>query len=673
MREVLGRADEVVGGGRDRRRRHRRRDLPVRPATRRRVDAGRPRRHRRRLGLRRLRRGCGLRAGPVGGRVGRARAAAVRRLRRRRVRGRAHLRRHPRRVRREGGPADLPRARRDRRRHRGRPTRRAGDGDRASGPGVAGSPARRTPEESGRIARQRARRPTRSPTTRSACSSRGTARPSPTDPTASAAARGCGSSSGRSRRRRGCSSSAPSTSRPRWPGSARSSATTSPSATRGPSSPPTRGSRTPTRSWSSGRTSTSPRRSRPGRIDGRTVICVLTHDPKFDVPVLEMALRLPEVAYVGAMGSRRTHDDRLARLREAGVTEEELARLSSPIGLDLGARTPEETAVSIAAEIIAGRWGGTGDRLSATAGRIHAHAAPASRAADHGRGRSLPAPDGHAARRGRLGGRLRVQRDRAGRPPRAAVAVDDLHRLGRRPGPGLAGRSSEGDRFDPAAATSYDVMVAGLHPVAAMVEQPAEQAGVQLALHPLAAQALLGCRPASCRCGRPRSRGARSGGRELHDRVGAAGPGRLARRGAGMGACRSGRRPAYLRATGGGRGLAGGRPPRAGAGSRTSPEVLLSPRQLRTLMDRRDRPVAEAAVPVSSGSTAWSRGSPRGPHPRRGRRGDAVMPTRATSPASSGRWRGAPRRSGWPRSAETSKTGGTATGQNDRHDRDWHD
>jgi xanthine dehydrogenase accessory factor len=112
-----------------------------------------------------------------------------------------------------------------------------------------------------------------------------------------------------------------------------------------------------------------------GRVDGRTVICVLTHDPKFDVPVLELALRLPHVAYVGAMGSRRTHDDRLARLREAGLTDDELARLSSPIGLDLGARTPEETAVSIAAEIIAGRWGGTGDRLSHTDGRIHEHAA----------------------------------------------------------------------------------------------------------------------------------------------------------------------------------------------------------------------------------------------------------------------------------------------------------
>ncbi len=108
-----------------------------------------------------------------------------------------------------------------------------------------------------------------------------------------------------------------------------------------------------------------------GRIDGRAVIAVLTHDPKFDVPVLEVALRLPEVAYVGAMGSRRTHDDRLERLVEAGLSEAELARLSSPTGLDLGARTPEETAVSIAAEIIAMRWGGAGDRLSVQEGPIH--------------------------------------------------------------------------------------------------------------------------------------------------------------------------------------------------------------------------------------------------------------------------------------------------------------
>jgi xanthine dehydrogenase accessory factor len=110
-----------------------------------------------------------------------------------------------------------------------------------------------------------------------------------------------------------------------------------------------------------------------GRVDERTVLCVLTHDPKFDVPLLEVALRLP-VAYVGAMGSRRTHDERLERLREAGLTAEEIGRLSSPIGLDLGARTPEETAVSIAAEIIAGRWGGSGERLAGTEGPIHATA-----------------------------------------------------------------------------------------------------------------------------------------------------------------------------------------------------------------------------------------------------------------------------------------------------------
>jgi xanthine dehydrogenase accessory factor len=105
-------------------------------------------------------------------------------------------------------------------------------------------------------------------------------------------------------------------------------------------------------------------------VDARTVICVLTHDPKFDVPLLEVALRT-DAAYIGAMGSRRTHDDRLARLREEGVTEDELARLASPIGLDIGARTPEETAVSIAAEIVAHRWGGSGARLTDTAGPIH--------------------------------------------------------------------------------------------------------------------------------------------------------------------------------------------------------------------------------------------------------------------------------------------------------------
>ncbi|MBB2990680.1 xanthine dehydrogenase accessory factor [Mycolicibacterium iranicum] len=108
-----------------------------------------------------------------------------------------------------------------------------------------------------------------------------------------------------------------------------------------------------------------------GAVDARTAICVLTHDPKFDVPVLEVALRLPEAGYIGVMGSRRTHEDRLERLRDAGLTDAELDRLASPIGLDLGARTPEETAVSIAAEIIAQRWGGGGRPLSETGGRIH--------------------------------------------------------------------------------------------------------------------------------------------------------------------------------------------------------------------------------------------------------------------------------------------------------------
>ena len=119
-----------------------------------------------------------------------------------------------------------------------------------------------------------------------------------------------------------------------------------------------------------------------GLVDERAVICVLTHDPKFDVPLLEVALRAPRIAYIGAMGSRRTHDDRLRRLREAGVGETELERLHSPIGLDLGSRTPEETAVSIAAEIIALHWGGSGEPLGRLGDRIHHDdlAEPVSRA-----------------------------------------------------------------------------------------------------------------------------------------------------------------------------------------------------------------------------------------------------------------------------------------------------
>ncbi|MCX5403759.1 XdhC family protein [Streptomyces sp. NBC_00335] len=110
--------------------------------------------------------------------------------------------------------------------------------------------------------------------------------------------------------------------------------------------------------------------SSAGTVDGRTVLCVLTHDAKFDVPLLELALKLP-VAYVGAMGSRRTHEDRNKRLREVGVTELELARLRSPIGLDLGARSPEETALSIAAEIVANRRGGSGAALTGAHIPIH--------------------------------------------------------------------------------------------------------------------------------------------------------------------------------------------------------------------------------------------------------------------------------------------------------------
>jgi len=112
-------------------------------------------------------------------------------------------------------------------------------------------------------------------------------------------------------------------------------------------------------------------------VDERTALCVLTHDAKFDIPLLRLALDLP-VAYIGAMGSRRTHDERMRRLREQGLTEQQLARLRSPIGLDLGASTPEETAVSITAEIIAQAHHGTGRPLTQVTGPIHRPSEPAS-------------------------------------------------------------------------------------------------------------------------------------------------------------------------------------------------------------------------------------------------------------------------------------------------------
>ncbi|MEU5168097.1 XdhC family protein [Streptomyces mutomycini] len=106
-------------------------------------------------------------------------------------------------------------------------------------------------------------------------------------------------------------------------------------------------------------------------IDPTTAVCVLTHDPRFDIPVLTRALR-SAAGYVGAMGSRRTHEDRVARLRAAGTTEAQLAVLRSPIGLDLGGRGAAETALSVLAEIVAVRRGGSGLPLSAGTRPIHA-------------------------------------------------------------------------------------------------------------------------------------------------------------------------------------------------------------------------------------------------------------------------------------------------------------
>jgi xanthine dehydrogenase accessory factor len=103
----------------------------------------------------------------------------------------------------------------------------------------------------------------------------------------------------------------------------------------------------------------------------RDAVCVLTHDNKFDVPAVQAALATA-VGYIGVMGSRTTHEKRLQRLLEAGVAPGDLDRLMSPIGLDLGARTPEETAISICAEIIARRTGKAAPSLKHSDGPIHA-------------------------------------------------------------------------------------------------------------------------------------------------------------------------------------------------------------------------------------------------------------------------------------------------------------
>jgi xanthine dehydrogenase accessory factor len=105
-------------------------------------------------------------------------------------------------------------------------------------------------------------------------------------------------------------------------------------------------------------------------LGARDAVCVLTHDAKFDVPALVGALDTG-AGYIGAMGSRRTHADRVARLRDAGVGDDAIARVMAPIGLDIGARTPEETAIAICAEIIALRTGRPAPSLRDTDGSIH--------------------------------------------------------------------------------------------------------------------------------------------------------------------------------------------------------------------------------------------------------------------------------------------------------------
>ncbi len=112
------------------------------------------------------------------------------------------------------------------------------------------------------------------------------------------------------------------------------------------------------------------REAAEGRVDERTALAVLTHDPKFDVPLLQVALGMP-VGYVGLLGSRRTCADRLRRLVDAGVPQEQLDRLRAPIGLDLGGRSVQEMAISILAEIVAARSGGSGAPLSSITSRIH--------------------------------------------------------------------------------------------------------------------------------------------------------------------------------------------------------------------------------------------------------------------------------------------------------------
>jgi xanthine dehydrogenase accessory factor len=107
-----------------------------------------------------------------------------------------------------------------------------------------------------------------------------------------------------------------------------------------------------------------------GNLTSQDVVCVLTHDPKFDVPAIRAAVET-KVGYLGAMGSRKTHNTRMERLKEAGLTDDQVARVMGPIGIDIGARTPEETAISIVAEIIALRTGRAVASLRDGDGPIH--------------------------------------------------------------------------------------------------------------------------------------------------------------------------------------------------------------------------------------------------------------------------------------------------------------
>ena len=114
------------------------------------------------------------------------------------------------------------------------------------------------------------------------------------------------------------------------------------------------------------------------RLSSRDVVLVFTHDPKFDEPALIEALET-DAGYIGALGSRRTQERRVERLRERGLDEDALARIHAPCGLDVGARTPAETAISILAEVIAVRSGRAGESLRETEGPIHPQTAAGDR------------------------------------------------------------------------------------------------------------------------------------------------------------------------------------------------------------------------------------------------------------------------------------------------------